>query len=175
MARLRRKTGKAVFQRGGNFSGSIYRGKMPRRNYQGAGVFSTILRAVGKVFPKQIVSGMAKKFAKKVPKAAANVGVGILSDLVQGKNVKTVMKTRGKNLGAQAFDIAKEIALDEIRNGRKKKAASRAAMARPAAGPKKKKKTVAKNKTKQKGAGAMKTTVAKKYVKRGNSRNVFGD
>lgn len=157
MARLRRKCGKAVFQRGG-FSGSVYRGKIPRRTHQGAGLMSML-----KFIPKlggPLVKGIASKFMRKVPQVALKTGVSIMSDIAKGKKFKQAVKTRGKTLGNQALNIVRQAAVQSIS---KKKVKKRKGV------------TKKKGKRKQKGAGKIRTVVQTKYVRRGKTQNVFGD
>jgi len=173
MARLRRKTGKKAFQQGG-YSGAVYRGRMPR-SYKGAGLFSFLPRLIGSAVPKLLpkvgstmMKSVAKNMLKKGSKAALNTGLEVMSDMMSGKNIKQSVKSRGKNLGKEAMNIAKTAAFNSLMSG-----------VIPSAGRKRRttKRKVAQRKTtkKQKGGGSIRTTKKTKYITRGKKQNVFGD
>ena len=174
MARLRRKKSKAVFQGGASFTGTVYRGKLPRASYSGGGIMGNIFK---KMLPSQMMKTVAKTVATKVPRAALKTGAKFMKDVMSGRNVKHSLRSSGKNLGSQALKIAKEAVVQSLTGQTKKRKKKRPVTAVTAAARKQTKKTkkVGRPKKQQRGGGGMKTVPARKYTKKNQVRNVFGE
>lgn len=170
MARLRRKKSKAIFQGGASFTGTVYRGKLPRASYSGGGMMGNIFK---KMLPSQMMKNVAKTVAKSVPKAAMKTGAKFMKDVMSGKNLKQSLRSSGKNLGSQALQIAKQAVVQSLTGKTQKK---KRTVKKPAAvnkpRPPRKKGTKKKN---QKGGGGMKTVPARKYTQKNQVRNIFGE
>ena len=158
MARLRRKTSKAIFQHGGAYTGNVYRGRLPKR-FSGGGFGSMISGALKKVGASAL---------KSIPKQLAKTGVAVFHDITHGKNIKRSIANRGKQLAKNMVGSA----ISGFTNAAKAKPRKKRTSKKATAGSVKK---ARKKPKKQRGGGSLSIRRPNRYVAKNKKQNVFGD
>ena len=160
MARLRRKLSSRVFQVGaGSYSGNVFQGRVKRMR---GGFFpGGVIKSLVKTMTKPVMSMVKRKgraVAGRTARALGKAGIGLAKDIVQRKNVKRSLQSRGKGV------------LQDIMSAQPRRKPARKAV---------KKKPAAKGKRrKQKGGGKLLSLVQKtSYKKIGGARkpDIFGN
>lgn len=92
-----------TYQYGSGVDFPVYRGVSRQYGYGLGSIFKTAMRTV-----VPILKPLAKAGLQSAKQVAKEQGVGALRDLMEGNNVKAILKTRGKealkNFGRSALD-----------------------------------------------------------------------
>ncbi len=131
MARLRMKKTPglyAIYQKGGAFSGPVYRGrihrhaggfKLPGLGFLVKNVIAKPLANLGKQLGKKIFKTGVKNIGKQIGKRTLKTGANVLWDTVQGVSqgqpIKQSLRRGGKKLLGDVINIGKEEILSGIR------------------------------------------------------------